>query len=158
MTHHLLPEISRDWLREMTNCFLIRNRAEVIASYIKKNPDPTLQDLGFVQQVDIFDFVRRETISVPPVLDAADVLRNPEHILRLLCDAVGVEFNEAMLSWPPGRRQTDGLWAKYWYREVERSTSFQPYRERKVEVPETLRGVEQRCRECYEELYQHRLR
>jgi hypothetical protein len=158
MTHHLLPEISRDWLREMTNCFLIRNPAEVIASYIKKNPDPTVEDLGFVQQADIFDFVRHQTGSVPPVLDAADVLRNPEHILRLLCDAVAVEFKEAMLSWPPGRRETDGLWAKYWYPEVERSTSFQPYRERKVEVPASLRAVEQRCRECYEELYQHRLR
>jgi hypothetical protein len=111
-----------------------------------------------VQQADIFDFVRHQTGSVPPVLDAADVLRNPEHILRLLCDAVAVEFKEAMLSWPPGRRETDGLWAKYWYPEVERSTSFQPYRERKVEVPESLRAVEQRCRECYEELYQHRLR
>src|SRR3954451_14633496 len=153
MTHHLLPEISREWLREMTNCFLIRNPAEVIASYIKKNPDPTLQDLGFVQQAEIFDFVRRETGSVPPVLDAADVLRNPEQILRLLCDAVAVEFKEAMLSWPPGRRETDGVWAKYWYAEVEPSTSFQPQREPKVEVPERLRAVKQRCREGYKELY-----
>jgi hypothetical protein len=145
MTHHLLPEISRDWLREMTNCFLIRNPAEVIASYIKKNPDPTLGDLGFVQQADIFEFVRREIGSIPPVLDAADVLRNAERMLRLLCDAVAVEFKEAMLSWPPGRRETDGLWAKYWYAEVERSTSFQPYRERKVEVPENLQAVHARC-------------
>ena len=158
MTHHLLPEISREWLGEMTNCFLIRNPAEVIASYIKKNPDPTLQDLGFVQQAEIFDFVRRETGSVPPVLDAADVLRNPERMLRLLCDAVAVEFNEAMLSWPLGRRETDGVWAKYWYAEVERSTSFQPYRERKVEVPENLRAVHARCQGIYEDLYQHRLR
>src|SRR5213078_584229 len=71
MTHHLLPEVSRDWLREMTNCFLIRDPAEVIASYIKKNPDPTLEDLGFVQQAEIFDFVRREPGSIPPVPDAA---------------------------------------------------------------------------------------
>jgi hypothetical protein len=158
MTHHLLPEISREWLGEMTNCFLIRNPAEVIASYIKKNPDPVLGDLGFVQQADIFDFVRRKTGSVPPILDAADVLRNPERMLRLLCDAVAVEFNEAMLSWPLGRRETDGVWAKYWYAEVERSTSFQPYRERKVEVPENLRAVHARCQGIYEDLYQHRLR
>jgi hypothetical protein len=158
MTHHLLPEISREWLREVTNCFLIRNPAEVIASYIKKNPDPTLQDLGFMQQGDIFDFVRRETGSVPPVLDAADVLRDPEHILQLLCDAVAVEFKEAMLSWPAGRRETDGVWAKYWYAEVERSTSFQPHRERNIEVPENLRELHARCQEIYENLYQHRLR
>jgi Sulfotransferase domain len=157
MTHHLLPGISRDWLRDVTNCFLIRDPAEVIASYIKKNPDLELNDLGFVQQAEIFDFVRRHTASTPPVIDADDVLRDPERMLRLLCHAVGVEFSDTMLSWPPGLRDTDGIWAKYWYAEVERSTGFQRYRERKVEVPDHLREIEQRCRQCYEQLYRHRL-
>ena len=157
MTHHLLPEISRDWLRDVINCFLIRDPAEVIASYIKKNPEPELNDLGFVQQAEIFDFVRHQTGFIPPVIDADDVLRDPERMLRLLCDAIGVEFSDAMLSWPPGPRDTDGIWAKYWYAEVERSTGFQPYRERKIEVPERLREVHARCRECYERLHTARL-
>src|SRR6266496_3702421 len=63
MTHHLLPKVSRDWLREVTNCFLIRDPAEVIASYIKKNREATVEDIGFVQQVDIFDFLKRQTGS-----------------------------------------------------------------------------------------------
>ena len=158
MTHHLLPQISRDWLRDVTNCFLIRDPARVIASYIKKNPEPGLNDLGFVQQAEIFNFVRSYRGSTPPVIDADDVLRDPERMLRLLCDAVGVEFSDAMLSWPPGPRETDGIWAKYWYAEVERSTGFQPYRERKVEVPDHLREIEQRCRECYDQLRAVRLR
>jgi len=158
MTHHLLPEISRDWLRDVTNCFLIRDPAEVISSYTKKNPEPELNDLGFVQQTEIFDFVRRQTGSIPPVIDADDVLRDPERMLQLLCDAIGVEFSDAMLSWPPGPRDTDGIWAKYWYAEVERSTGFQPYRERKIELPDHLRGVEQHCRQCYEQLHSVRLR
>ena len=74
------------------------------------------------------------------------------------CDAIGVEFSDAMLSWPPGPRDTDGIWAKYWYAEVEHSTGFQPYRDRKIEVPERLREVHARCRECYEQLYKMRLR
>jgi hypothetical protein len=78
-------------------------------------------------------------------------------MLRLLCDTIGVEFTDAMLSWPPGRRETDGVWAKYWYSEVERSTAFQHYRERKIEVPKSLCDVHNRCREIYEDLYQHRL-
>ncbi len=77
MTHHLLPEISRDWLRSVTNCFLIRHPAEVIASYIRKNHDPSVEDLGFVQQREIFDFVCANAGTVPPVLDARDVLENP---------------------------------------------------------------------------------
>jgi hypothetical protein len=157
MTHHLLPEVSRDWLPAVTNCFLIRDPAEVITSYIKKNREPTVEDLGFVQQAEIFDFVHRQEDVIPPVIDADDVLRNPRGMLQMLCDAVGVEFSDAMLSWPPGRRESDGVWAKYWYAEVERSTSFAPYRERKIEVPKSLHEVNARCREIYERLYRHRL-
>jgi hypothetical protein len=79
-------------------------------------------------------------------------------VLQLLCDAIGVEFSNAMLSWAPGPRQTDGVWAKYWYAEVERSTSFQPWRERKIDVPKSLREVHDRCRQIYERLYEMRLR
>jgi Sulfotransferase domain len=157
MTHHLLPEIDRQLIVDLTNCFLIRDPREVISSYIKKNPQPTLEDLGFVQQQKIFDFVRNKTGIVPPVVDAKDVLQNPEPMLRLLCDAVGVEFDQAMLSWPPGLRETDGIWAKYWYDEVARSTSFQPYRPKNEPVPDRLREIYERCRECYERLYEHRL-
>jgi hypothetical protein len=157
MTHHLLPEIDREWIVDLANCFLIRNPREVILSYIKKNPEPTLEDLGFVQQQKIFDFVRQQTNSVPPVVDAKDVLQNPERILRLLCDAIGVEFDRAMLSWPSGLRETDGIWAKYWYDDVARSTSFQPYKARQGVVPDRLREIYEQCRQCYERLYEHRL-
>src|SRR5207244_566605 len=95
MVHHLLPEIDRGWIVDLTNCFLIRDPREVILSYIKKNPHPTPEDLGFVQQCEIFDFVRRRTNLVPPVIDARDVLENPERMLRLLCEKISVEFDEA---------------------------------------------------------------
>ena len=167
MTHHFLPEVDRQWLSTITNCFLIRDPREVILSYIRKNPDPTLEDLGFVQQTKIFDFVvgtsrsvvrgRRSAPSLPFVVDAKDVLENPERMLRLLCDAVDVEFDNAMLSWPPGLRDTDGIWAKYWYDKVATSTSFQPYKPREGIVPDRLREIYEQFRECYDRLYQHRL-
>ena len=157
MTHHLLPGMDREWLLGLTNCFLIRDPAEVIVSYLKKNDDPALEDLGFVLQAEIFESMRAHTGAVPPVVDARDVLRDPERMLRLLCEAVGVAFEPAMLSWPTGLRETDGVWAKHWYGEVEKSTGFAPYREGPVEVPERLREIEARCRECYELLRQHRL-
>jgi len=157
MTHHLLPEIDREWLGAVTNCFLIRDPREVIASYIKKREDPALEDLGFVQQAEIFDFVRTRTASVPPVVDAKDVLQNPERTLRLVCEAVGVEFSESMLSWPPGLRDTDGIWAKHWYGEVAKTTSFQPYHPTPSEVPARLHKIYQHCYECYERLNEYRL-
>ncbi len=158
MTHHLLPEIPRDWLLLVRNCFLVRDPAEVIASYIKKNGEPRLEDLGFVQQLELFQFVCAATGTVPPVIDAQDVLENPERTLRLLCDAVSLGFDPAMLSWPSGRRETDGVWAKHWYAEVERSTSFGPYRADDVIVPERLREVHERCRDCYAQLRSQRLK
>ncbi len=157
MTHHLLSEVDRHWLAAMTNCFLIRDPREVIVSYVKKREDPALEDLGFVQQAEIFDFVRTRANSIPPIVDAKDVLENPERMLRLLCDAVGVEFSKSMLSWPPGLRETDGAWAEYWYGEVARSTSFQPYRPSDAKLPAHLGKIHERCRECYERLYEYRL-
>jgi hypothetical protein len=157
MTHHLLPDIDRGWLARVTNCFLIRDPREVINSYVKKNNDPVLEDVGFVQQVEIFDWVKAHTGATPPVLDARDVLSQPREMLVRLCGAVGVPFTEAMLSWPPGLRASDGLWATHWYTEVEKTTSFQPARPKLDPVPPHLSGIYERCRECYERMYEFRL-
>jgi hypothetical protein len=158
MTHHLLPGIDRSWLGSVTNCFLIRDPAEVIFSYVRKNNDPALEDIGFVQQAEIFDQVRATTGVIPSVIDAADVLDNPEKILRSLCESLGLAFTDAMLSWPPGLRDTDGIWAQHWYGEVATSTGFRKPAQRAFEpVPERLKDVCERARDCYERLYSHRL-
>lgn len=157
MTHHLLAEVDRQWLDEVMNCFLIRDPREVIASYIKKRENPALEDLGYVQQAEIFDFVRARVKSLPPILDAKEVLENPERMLRLLCKTIGVEFSESMLSWPLGFRETDGVWAKHWYGEVAKTTSFRPYRPTHNQVPRRLSEIYERCRECYEQLHKYRL-
>ena len=157
MTHHLLPEIDREWLGAVTNCFLIRDPREVISSYVKKREDPALEDLGFVQQAELFEFVRTHTSAIPPVVDAKDVLKNPERMLRLLCGAVGVEFRESMLSWPQRLHETDGIWAKHWYGEVTKTNSFRPYRPTDYEVPQRFCEIHERCRQYYERLYAYRL-
>ena len=158
MTHHLLPGIGREWLSAVTNCFLIRDPRDVITSYLKKNHDPTAEDLGFPQQAELFERVRAETGKTPPVLDARDILENPEGALRRLCAAVGVEFTEAMLSWPAGLRETDGVWAKHWYGEVEHSTSFRAHAAKNEEVPARLQPVYEECRLIYARLHRERLR
>jgi Sulfotransferase domain len=157
MAHHLLPGVDREWLTAVTNCFLIRDPREVIASYVKKRENPALPDLGFIQQAEIFDFVRARASSIPPVVDAKDVLENPTQTLRLLCEAVGVDFSESMLSWPPGLRESDGVWATHWYGEVAKTTSFQPYRPSNATVPAHLQEIHDLCRENYERLYEFRL-
>jgi hypothetical protein len=158
MTHHLLPEVSRDWLGRVTNCFLIRHPREMLASYVKIVEAPELLDTGFPQQTEIFEWVRGHSGRVPPVLDSADVLKDPRRMLSLLCDALGIECQEAMLAWSPGPRATDGVWAKHWYGEVEKSTGFRPYQPKQIELPDWLQPIYRQCLPHYERLYEHRLK
>jgi hypothetical protein len=157
MSHHLLPGIDRGWLDRVTHCFLIRNPQEVISSLVKFIPEPRLEDTGLAQQVEIFRRVRRRTGATPLVLDAQDVLEDPRALLDLLCRNVGLAFDEAMLSWAPGPRESDGVWARHWYAEVEQSSGFAPYSPKSEPVPDRLRELYDRCLELYKELYAHRL-
>jgi hypothetical protein len=120
MTHHLLPSVDRAALAGLRHAFLIRDPRSLLASYARVRSAPTLSDLGLVQQASIFEEFGG------PVLEAADLLAAPEAALRALCAALGVPFCAAMLSWPPGPRASDGVWAPYWYDSVHRSTGFVP--------------------------------
>jgi len=151
MTHHLLPDIGRDWLAGLTHAYLIRDPAYVVASYAKVRGTPTLDDVGFSAQIEIF---RRYG---GPVVDTADVLRDPATVLAKLCEALGIGFDPAMLRWEPGRRDTDGVWAPHWYAAVEASTGFAPYDPRPPEVPERLRGLVEEARPFYEEMAARRI-
>ncbi len=104
MTHHLLPHMAMDWLDGLMNAFLIRDPARVLASYIEKRAQVTLEDLGLPQQQRLFEWTHERTGKVPLVLESDDVLANPEGMLRALCRRTGIAFDSAMLSWPVGRR------------------------------------------------------
>lgn len=153
MTHHLLPEIDRAWLAGLTHAFLIRDPRRLLASYARVRSAPVLADLGLEQQAEIF------AAFGGPVIDSADILRQPAAALTALCDALGIGFDPAMLSWPAGSRPTDGVWAKYWYDSVWRSTGFGPYREQeRIELPPELEPLAAQCEPYYQELARHRLR
>ena len=157
MTLHLLPELDRSWLGKLTNCFLIREPEAVIASYAAVRSEATLADIGFVQQAELFDQVWELTGQQPMVIDSRDFLLDPQAMLQAICASLGIEFHEAMLSWPPGRRESDGVWAPYWYDSVWKSTGFEPYRHRTYELIEKDAKIAQKARPYYEKLHQYRL-
>jgi hypothetical protein len=157
MAHHLLPQIDRGWLDCVTNCFLIRKPREMLTSYVKKNGLPRLEDTGYPQMLEIFQQVRSRGESTPPVIDSRDLLEDPPLILSRLCSSLDIPFTEKMLSWPPGPRATDGVWADHWYKEVLNTTSFGPYRPKPDQVPDELSEVFARCEEIYQELFEYRL-
>ncbi|MDP9417389.1 MAG: HAD family hydrolase, partial [Actinomycetota bacterium] len=146
MTHHLLPEVDRDAFAGLRHAFLIRDPAEVVVSYAKVRGEPTVEDLGLPQQAELYERFGG------PVIDARDVLRQPEAALRGLCAELGVGFDPAMLAWPPGDRPTDGVWAPYWYDSVRASTGFAPYTPRTVDVPDRLQPLLAECRPYYDVL------
>jgi hypothetical protein len=159
MSHHLLPHMGREWLGSVTHAFLIRDPAPMLASLGEKLGRFELEATGLPQQVEIFDFVRRSTGRNPPVVDAADLLAAPEPMLRALCAALGIPFSERMLSWPAGRRATDGVWARHWYDRVERSTGFEAAEAMQAPRLEgRLAELVAQCQPLYEHLHAHRLR
>lgn len=152
-----LPTVRRDWLGKMRHALLIRAPERVVASFDAKLPSPTLEDIG-VPQMDRLDAeLTALTGAPPPVFEAEDVRADPEGILRALCAALDIPFDQAMLSWPKGRRQTDGVWAKHWYMAVENSTGFAPPPGPPGELAPGLAEVAAAARSSFERLQARKL-
>jgi len=123
MSQHMIPVMPRDWVTHLTHVFLIRHPARVAASFSAKYDNPTLADIGFVQQVELYDQLNAAGAN-PVVIDSFDIRKDPETMLRRLCDAIGLDWDPAMLSWAAGGHPSDGVWAAHWYGSVHGSTGF----------------------------------
>lgn len=156
MTQHMLPEFDRTWIADVTNVFLIRHPARVIASYHAKKESPSLDDIGFRQQAEVFDMVRAGG-QTPIVIDSADIRANPKAMLEKLCSAIGIEFQDAMLSWPKGGNPADGPWAPHWYGAVWNSTGFAGTEGPLPAVDKSLFDVLDAAQEYYHDMAQYRL-
>jgi hypothetical protein len=154
MTHHLAEDMDLHWVAAFRNVLLIRDPAEVVASYVRSREACEPADIGLLQQVRLLD----EWVEPPPVVDAGDFLRAPEAYLRWLCEWLEVPFTTRMLHWPAGPRSSDGVWAPHWYDAVWRSTGFEPWRPREIALDAHDAAVAEACRPAYETLRALRLR
>lgn len=140
-----------DWAADCVNIHLIRHPARVVASYAAKRENPNLRDIGFEQQVEVFD-------QFPgPVLDSADVRRDPRGMLQKLCAEIGLPFDSAMLQWPAGPRPFDGAWAPHWYNAVHKSTGFAGEEGPLPEVTGEAADLAKAAMPFYEELSERKL-
>jgi Sulfotransferase domain len=158
MSHHLLPGMTVDWVLALRNVFLIRDPAEVVTSYLKSRATVTPDDIGLLQQGRLFDLLRERLGETPAVIDAGDFLRAPEAHLRALCARLGIAFTPRMLTWPAGPRDSDGVWAPYWYDAVWKSTGFEPWRPRDDRPQGKALAVVEACRPVYDRLRGFRMR
>lgn len=158
MTHHMLPEFGLDWMKACRNAFLIRDPESVLSSYTVKRGRVELADIGFVQQSEIFAREAERIGHAPPVIEGVDVLRDPAGVLSKLCKALDIPWTVAMLSWPAGRRDTDGVWAPAWYDAVEKSTGFgPPPTQARPALPDNLRRIADLARPHYDALAKWKL-
>ena len=63
-----------------------------------------------------------------------------------------------MLSWPKGKRKSDGVWAKYWYENVEKSTEFKKYEKKKITLNINEKIIYNECLPFYKKLFQLRIK
>ena len=145
MTQHMVAPIDPEWFASVRHAFLIRHPADVVASYAEKRGTVCADDIGFARQRELFEMAKRVTGKAPPVIDSTSVLKDPRSSLSALCSALDVEFDTAMLSWPAGRRDSDGAWAPHWYNKVEASTGFAPYKPKEHELSAAQQRVVEEC-------------
>jgi Sulfotransferase domain len=157
MWHHMSGPIGYDDFDGFTHAFLIREPERMIASYLRKREAAAFENFGLQRQAEFFDREADRLGHAPPVIDANDVLANPHGVLSRLCAALGIPWDRAMLSWPTGRRETDGPWAPHWYAAVEASTGFGRPETEPVNLPDEARRVADRCLPYYDRLAAHRI-
>ena len=150
MTHHLL-DLDRSFMSSVQHILLTRDPREMLPSFAEVIENPKLADTGYQHHNDLVDYFEANNIPFT-VIDSKRVLLNPKSQLQQLCSNLGIEFQEAMLSWKKGPRPEDGVWAKYWYSSIHNSTGFMRYKEKKEPFPEALLPLLKECLPYYQRL------
>ena len=143
MTHHLL-NLNKDFLSQGLNIILTRDPKEMLPSFHKVIPNPTLKDVGYQEHLDLIDqFEKRNAKYI--VMDSKMILENPSSELKRLCHYADIPFTDEMLSWESGARREDGIWAKHWYENIHRSTGFLEYHPKTEKFPNQLLPLLKEC-------------
>ncbi len=150
MTHHLM-DLDLDFTRNGFNIILTRDPIDMLPSFDKVIPNPSLKDVGYAEHLKLKSYFDQEGIPYL-ILDSKEVLLDPELVLRKVCERIGIPFESNMLHWPAGPRPEDGLWAKHWYSNIHRSTGFMKYKAKEELYPEHLNELLEECRSLYREL------
>ncbi|WP_428629020.1 HAD family hydrolase [Sphingopyxis sp.] len=157
MAHHMVGPIAHDDLPGLRHAFLIRDPARVVASYAAKRVAVRPDHLGTAKQVEFFDREADRLGHAPPVMDSADILRDPFAMLQKLCAALGIAWDPAMLHWQAGLHPTDGIWASHWYDAVASSTGFGAPDKPPPDLTSEEQAVVDACRADYDHLAQHKI-
>lgn len=156
MVQHILPNFEKKWILKCINCFLIREPKEVISSFLKKWPEADFEDFGFLDQINLFHYIKNESGMPPVVIDAANLRDSPETYLPRLCSKLNISWDPKMLQWDAGLKPYDGIWASHWYPSVNSSTGFKKNIQQK-EFSDTVLNFAAMAKDSYHELLTYKI-
>ena len=154
MTHHIVKNTRLNWINKGHNCFLIRHPAKVINSYLKKNKLLNINDIGFKRQFEIFNKIKKNKLKYV-VINADNILIDPNKTIRNLCYNLNINFSKKMLYWRKGKRKSDGIWSKVWYKNVECSNTFAKYKDENLNVPKKYNRIYNESLKYFNEMNVH---
>jgi hypothetical protein len=151
MTHFLI-DIDLEFLKKVSNIIFIRDPKEIINSYSKVIPNPTIEDIGVKRQYELYNHLIKTNNDLV-VLDSSVLLKNPKKILEILCDKLEISYSNKMLKWSKGPKKADGIWAKYWYKNVHRSSGFNNYEIKNIKLNPKNEKLAKDCEKYYNFLF-----
>lgn len=153
MSHHQL-DMDLAFIKQLKNIILTRDPKDMILSFIKTIPNPTMKDIGYKQQADLIDKMKSWNLEFISI-NSKDILKNPKESLKKICKWLNIPFDKSMISWPKGPIAEDGIWADYWYENVHKSTKFGQYKEKNEELPTYLEDLLEECYPYYQKIMEH---
>ncbi|APY07491.1 sulfotransferase family protein [Winogradskyella sp. J14-2] len=153
MTHHLL-DLERSFMKDTINIILTRDPLDMLPSFDKVIHNFTIDDVGYQLHIDLLNYFESQSIPFK-VINSKQVLKNPEDTLSKLCEFADIPFKKSMLSWKPQKREEDGIWAKYWYHNIHKSSGFQEYKPKTEAFPAHLNTLLEQCLPHYNRLMEY---
>ena len=136
MTHHIL-DLDGEFMKDVVNVILTRDPRDMLPSFDKVIENPSISEVGYKANVELIE--KLESMGAKfVVVESRALLLNPEKQLTRICNAAGIKFIDDMLSWEPGARPEDGVWAKYWYTGTHSSSGFAKYKPNQLHFQTTL--------------------
>ena len=133
MAHHILNLNDIEWITNFENCILLRHPKEVISSYSNKNKLNSFEELGYRQQYEIIKLLKKKNKSFI-IIDSSELLQNPAKVLDAWCKKINIKYEKSMLNWEEGNHINDGIWWKKWYDNVIKTTGFQKYKKKNINI------------------------
>lgn len=157
MPHHMVGPVDVRDMPDHRHAFLIRAPERVVASYQAKNELRRAELLGFAQLREYYEMTCDMIGAAPPIIDSDQILGDPPAALSALCTAIGIEWDEAMLSWERGPHKDDGIWGLHWYDKVNASTGFGAAPGSRPQLTGEYAKIAAECRADYEFLRERAL-